>query len=538
MSESGQTLAVLRRTMQTMLRPTPILQTATDSDLHYRALQSRDARFDGQFFTGVTSTGVYCRPVCRVRTPKQENCRFFRLAAQAEQAGFRPCLRCRPELAPLASPSWADPAWSTQDASTLLARQAARLLDTPEAWPDAPARVDSLTRKLGISGRHLRRIFQAEWGVTPMQYLQTRRLLCAKQLLTDTDLSAHQVAALSGFSSVRRFNDAFVSHYQLQPTALRRKQTSKSPGTEADTCTTLRCTYRPPYAVDAMLQFFAQRAVPGLECVLPEQRVLRRTLRCTAGARTYMGWVQAQFLVDKHEVELRISEALTPMLPSVLARVRHWLDLDADAPRIEDALGAAFVDATGMRVPGTLDGFELAVRAILGQQVTVAAARTYAQRLVEHVGGYTQTPWPDLCRVFPDAHTLAQVAPESLGELGIVRQRQRAILTLAAEVASDRLHLHPGADVPSTMAALQALPGIGAWTAQYIAMRALHWPDAFPGGDVALQSALGVRDSAQPAHRAQSLSQVWRPWRSYAVMRLWAGKLRPVNPTPMQNPSL
>lgn len=493
---------------------------ASSDDAHYQALKSRDSRFDGQFFTGVTSTGVYCRPVCKVRTPRPENCRFFPLAAQAEQAGFRPCLRCRPELAPLTTAPWLDPAWSTQDASAILARQAVRLIETPDAWPDAPVSISTLCDKLGVTQRHLRRIFQTQWGVSPMEYLQTRRLLCAKQLLTDTSLPVHRIASLSGFSSVRRFNDAFVSHYRLQPSALRKGESSNG-------AISLRCAYRRPYDFDSLLHFFATRALQGMEEVDPAGRTLRRTLRVVHGAADCCGWVEVHFPENEPVVEVLVSESLTGALPLVLARVRHWLDLDADAARIEERLDPHFPGATGMRIPGTLDGFELSVRAILGQQVTVAAARTITQRLINALGQPLLVPYAGLTHVFPDAKTLALTAAETLGALGIVRQRQQAIAALARQVCDGKLHLHPGADVPTTLAALQSLPGIGPWTAQYIAMRALGWPDAFPGGDVALQSALGVRQASRPAQSANLLSQAWRPWRSYAVIRLWAGKMLP-----------
>ncbi len=510
--------------MPRLHQPVSATAAATSDDAHYLALQARDVRFDGHFFTGVTSTGVYCRPVCKVRTPRRENCRFFALAAQAENAGFRPCLRCRPELAPHASAGWSDPAWSTQDASAILARQAARLLDTPDAWPEDPPGVEALAARLGVSARHLRRIFQAQWGVAPLQYLQTRRLLTAKQLLTDTALPVNHIAALAGFSSVRRFNDAFVSHYRLQPTALRRE------GAPAQGLV-LRCSYRPPLDVNALLGFFHTRAVPGVEFVDLATRSMRRSLQIRIGKTIHAGWLLAQFPVDAPVVTLQVSDSLTPALPTVLARVRHWLDLDADPQAIDAHLGASFAGTAGMRVPGTLDGFELAVRAVLGQQVTVAAARTFAQRLVQQFGPAVASPWEDVTRAFPDATTLTEATPAALGALGIVKQRQGAILALARAVQDGVLALHPGADFSATITQLQALPGIGAWTAQYIAMRALGWPDAFPGGDVALQSALGVRGARQPAIAATALSEAWRPWRSYAVLRLWAGKLISPHPT-------
>ncbi|MCP5264292.1 MAG: DNA-3-methyladenine glycosylase 2 family protein [Rhodoferax sp.] len=485
-----------------------------DSDACYRALKTRDTRFDGRFFTGVTSTGIYCRPVCGVRTPRRENCRFFAHAALAETAGFRPCLRCRPELAP------GRPWWSIQDASAILAQQAAQLMDDPDTWLADHASVRRLAERLGVSDRHLRRIFEAQFGVAPIRYLQTRRLLAAKQLLADTDLPVHQVAIASGYASVRRFNDAFVAHYRLNPTQLRRAGTQPAGG-----AVRVRLGYRPPLDDAAMGQFFQRRQIAGLEQVdiAPDGKgfTLARTVRLSSGPTEYHGWLLARMEPSRNQVVLQVDDALRPVLPQLIRRVRQWFDLDADPHAIDQLLRADFPDGAGLRVPGTLDGFELAVRAILGQQVTVAAARTLAQRLVQAFGTPIVTPYPALDRLFPDAAALAAADPERLGAIGIVRQRQRAIQALALAVTSGDLTLRATDDVPATMARLRALPGIGDWTAQYIAMRALRWPDAFPAGDVALHTALGLRQHPHPARAAEARSQAWRPWRSYAVLRAW-----------------
>ncbi len=488
-------------------------------DACYLALKARDARFDGSFFTGVTSTGIYCRPVCRVRTPKRENCRFFGHAAQAESAGFRPCLRCRPELAPHALP------WSIQDASAILAQQAARLLDEPEAWGDTRPSIAQLARRLGVTDRHVRRIFEAQFGVSPIQYLQTRRLLTAKQLLADTDLTVTQIALLSGYASVRRFNAAFLAQYGLNPTQLRRAGAQRSaPGV------TVRLGYRPPYDVAAMLGFFGKRLLPGIEFVRAdgEGGVIGRTLSIESGGCLHRGWLSAQFDPERSQVLLRVGEALCEVLPLVIRRSRAAFDLDADPQGINKVLHASFPEGDGVRVPGALSGFELAVRAVLGQQITVAAARTLAQRLVERFGEPLATPFPELARLFPEPSVLARAGGDALGQLGIVKQRQAAILAIAQAVADKRLQLHGGAPLQSTLEQLQQLPGIGDWTAQYIAMRALRWPDAFPAGDVALQKALGVQRGTGGARAALAASQAWKPWRSYAVVRAWhSPPLRP-----------
>ena len=500
-------------------------ETPSEDDSCYLALKARDARFDGCFFTGITSTGIYCRPVCRVRTPKRENCRFFCLAAQAEQAGFRPCLRCRPELAPrqLAPGVSNHKPWSMQDASAILAGQAASLMDAPFVAGAPVLTVQRLALRLGISDRHLRRIFDTQFGVSPLQYLQTRRLLCAKQLLTDTSLGAARVAALSGFASVRRFNDAFASHYRLNPTQLRRAAAAR---VHADTHNGIlvRLAYRPPFDVGAMMQFFGTRQIPGLETVRPGAGGLHyaRTVALPNAGQTVTGWVSAGFDENRFRVELRVSESLGEVLPVVIARVRALLDLDADPLAVNRTLHADFPLGDGLRLPGTIDGFELAVRAVLGQQISVAAARTLATRLVERFGEPIVTPLAGLNRLFPSALALADASADALGALGIVRQRQAAIQSLARAVNDGFLCLEPGVDISATLTQLQSLPGIGDWTAQYIAMRALRWPDAFPAGDVALQKALGVQATPQPAKAALAASLAWKPWRSYAVIRAWA----------------
>jgi len=501
-----------------MNAPAPSRHISHSADACYAAMKARDARFDGCFFTGVTSTGIYCRPVCSVKAPRRENCRFFDLAAQAESAGFRPCLRCRPELAPHSV------LWSIQDASYILAHQAARLLDEPEGWSESSPSVEKLALKLGISDRHLRRIFDAQFGVSPIQYLQTRRLLTAKQLLADTRLSVTQIALMSGFASVRRFNAAFAAHYKLNPTQLRRaapQTTVSEPGI------TIRLGYRPPYDVEAMLGFMDKRSINTIESIATCAREYsaKRTFGIEVAGKKHTGWLQMRFDESRSQLVVTVSDSLLAVLPLVIRRVRAAFDLDADPLAINAVLHDDFPTGDGLRVPGALDGFELAVRAVLGQQVTVAAARTLAQRLVNHYGEPIATPWPELTRLFPSPGVLATSNGDELGQLGIVRQRQAAIVGLATAVTGG-LQLHSGADLPATLHALKALPGIGDWTAQYIAMRALRWPDAFPAGDVALHKALGVQGLKNPARLAEAASVAWKPWRSYAVIRTWSGAWR------------
>ena len=480
-----------------------------DADAAYQALTARDARFDGHLFVGVTSTRIYCRPICRVRLPLRKNCRFFETPAQAEAAAFRPCLKCRPEIAPGAGLPW-----TVMDASRTLARQAADGLDAQAASGESPGLV-LLAQRLGVSDRHLRRIFQAEHGVTPLQYLQTRRLLLAKQLLTDTRLPVSQVALASGFNSLRRFNAAFMASYRMSPRRLRGDAADDPPlGTDG---VTVKLGYRTPFDVAALLRFIAIRAIPGIEHV--DGRCVRRTLR--AGSVTAnAGWIEAEFIGDAPVVRLRFAPELAAASGRVLAAARRWLDLDA-VPHAIDAALAGLPGAPGLRLPGSLDAFELLVRAVLGQQVTVAGARTLARRLVEHFGAPAVTPWAGLSRTFPAPDVLAGAALESVAALGIIRSRAGAIIGIAQAWAELAPLLVARAAPQPLIERLCALRGIGPWTAHYIAMRALGWPDAFPPNDVAVLKAMKQLFGTASQREADAHAQAWQPWRAYAVLRLW-----------------
>lgn len=483
-----------------------------DPDAAYQALAARDARFDGRLFVGVTSTGVYCRPICRVRTPQRRHCRFFASAAQAEAAAFRPCLKCRPEIAP--GPGLP---WSVMDASRTLALQAAQALDAL-AGSDAAPPLAALAARLGVSDRHLRRIFAAEHGVTPLQYLQTRRLLLAKQLLTDTALPVAQVALASGFGSLRRFNASFAQHYRMSPSRLRGSAAGGArTAPSATDAVTVTLSYRTPYDHGTLLRFVAQRAIPGIEQV--DGLSIRRSLRAD-GVAAPAGWIEATFLPGQARVRLRFAAALAPASARVVALSRRWLDLDA-APAAIDAALAELPGEPGVRLPGSLDAFELAVRAVLGQQVTVAAARTLARRLVERFGTPLATPWADISRAFPAPGALAAASIERIAELGIVRTRAQALVALAQAWPGLAARLDRPDDPQALVDALTALPGIGDWTAHYIAMRAAGWPDAFPPGDVAVLKALRLRHGALTPRAALARAEAWRPWRAYAVLRLW-----------------
>ena len=499
-----------------------------DPDIAWKALAAHDARFDGRFFVGVTSTRIYCRPVCRVRTPRKENCRFYANAATAEQAGFRPCLRCRPELAP---------GLSLVDSSHVLAQHAARMIDHA-VRAGAAVRMPELAARLGVTERHLRRVFGEAHGVSPIDYLTTQRLLQAKQLLTDTGLPITEVALACGFESLRRFNAVFAEQVRLKPTELRKAAGAAGRGDAGggpDVGLRMRLGYRPPYDVDSMLAFWGQRALAGVEEVAG--RTIRRTWQAPPAARDdaerpagiepvpRAGWLEVEFLPDRSEVALRAGGALAAHAGQLVEATRHALDLDADPAHMAPVLAAlaerhpASAMTAGLRMPGSFDGFETAARIVLGQQVSTAAARTLTHRLVERFGRAVETPWPGLRRCFPDAATIAAATPESIGELGIVRQRVGALQALA-RAAAGGLPLHRGAPLAATLEALRALPGIGDWTAELLALRVLGWPDAFPATDIGLLKALGFAQ-AREAPQAIALAQDWRPWRSYAVIALW-----------------
>ncbi|MFT7773192.1 Ada metal-binding domain-containing protein [Roseateles sp.] len=476
-------------------------------DAAYAALQARDARFDGQLYVGVTSTGIYCRPVCRVRLPRRENCRFFSTAAQAEAERFRPCMKCRPELAPRPLP------WTTTDASRTLAAQAAAWLD---ACDDAEASVEQLAAHLGITSRHLRRIFQAEHGVSPLQYLQTRRLLLAKALLTDSTLPVQEVAYAAGFAGLRRFNAAFVEHYRLQPTALRRVGRE---GRGAGPAPRLRLAYREPYDVAGVLAFLAPRAVAGVEAV--DDAGVTRTLALTHAGRRHAGWLRVSF--DKaREVGVELSPALWPAAGTLLPLLRGWLDLDADPQAIAAAL-ANLQDGSavpGQRLPGCLDRFELAVRAVLGQQVTVAAARTLAGRFVERFGEPLADAPPGCDRLFPTPERIAAATRDDIASLGIIGRRADSLVALAQAWPALAFARREG--TPEAAAdELTQIPGIGPWTAGYMLMRGWSWPDSFPPGDVVLRKALSRDGPLLPPKAYLAAAERFRPFRSYAVLHLW-----------------
>jgi AraC family transcriptional regulator, regulatory protein of adaptative response / DNA-3-methyladenine glycosylase II len=475
-----------------------------DGDTCYRALTARDARFDGVFFVGVATTGIYCRPVCRARTPGRDRCAFYRTAAEAEHADFRACFRCRPELAPGQGPVDAVP--------RLCASAVARI----DAGFLNDASVDDLAAALGVSARHLRRAMIAELGVSPVELAQSSRLALAKQLLQDTALPLAEIAFASGFSSVRRFNAVFQERFDRPPSSLRRERGDALTPPDAPATLVLRLDYRPPLDWDALLAFLAARAMRGVELI--EGGVYRRTVR--AGAET--GWVAVRRDGARDALRAEVSLSLAGALMPLRARLRALFDLDAHPTAVAAHLGrdpdlaALVARRPGLRLPGAFDAFETALRTILGQQISVGAAAPLSNRLAERLGEPIATPFPGLDRLSPTAEAVARSTEAETAALGMPGARARAILALAQAFAGG-LRLDRSGDPEEAIARLVALPGVGDWTAQYLSMRALGWPDAFPASDLALRRALGDLDPRAATARAEA----WRPFRAYAVMHLW-----------------
>ena len=478
----------------------------------YQALRARDARFDGRFFVGVKTTGIYCRPVCPARTPRADSCVFVTTAAAAERAGFRPCLRCRPELAP------AHHAGVAALAPALFATIRARV-----AHGDS---VDQLAAHTGFSARQLRRLTVRAFGVTPVEIVQTERLLFAKKLLQETALPMMDVALGAGFGSLRRFNAAFLARYRMPPTALRRQSAARPqrPGLAEDVLT-LRLAYRPPLAWRELLVYLAGRALPGVESVTPgDTGGYARTL--SVGGRT--GWVGVRRASGHDSLEVRVPATLADVIWPILGRLRALLDLDANPLHIDEHLGADPLLAAsvrrhpGLRVPGAWDPLELAVRAVLGQQISVAGATTLAARLAARFGAPVATPHAALHHLAPTAATLAAAPLDDLAAIGLSRVKAQTLRDLAAAAARGELVFRPADRVEDVANSLRRIRGIGEWTAQYIAMRALRFPDAFPAGDLGLRKALAAPGGPPVAEAALlARSQRWQPWRAYAALHLW-----------------
>jgi AraC family transcriptional regulator of adaptative response / DNA-3-methyladenine glycosylase II len=471
-------------------------------DVYYRALTARDDCFDGVFFVGVKTTGIYCRPVCTAKTPGRQSCRFFASAALAEQAGYRPCLRCRPELAPGHAPI---------DHARTIVRVAAERIEAGALSNGGG--LEELAAGLGLGSRQLRRLMRRELGVSPIQLAQTNRLLLAKRLITESDLPMVQVALAAGFDSLRRFNATFRNHYRLAPSKLRR---SAMKGGAAD-CLRLVLSYRPPLDWAAILRFLQRRAIPGVECVTDV------AYHRTVGIGEHRGWLSVSPVADHNLLTVDLSTALTPVLPAILVRLRNLFDLDARPDIIaghlalDPRLSESVARHPGLRVPGAFDSFELGMRAILGQQVSVRAASTLAGRFARQFGEPIKTPLTCLNRLAPTAESLATAHRSTLAGLGLPLACAECLRNLARAIARREIDLEPRGDPDAIAAKLKKVAGIGPWTSEYIVMRALRWPDAFPTGDLGLLKAVRLKS----AQALETAAERWRPWRAYAAMLLW-----------------
>lgn len=493
--------------------------TDLDPLLCYRALQTHDARFDGRLFVAVTSTGIYCRPVCPARPPKFEHCRFYASAAAAHEAGFRPCLRCRPETAPELG------AWlgTSNTVSRGLSLIAAGELD------GEGASVDALAERLGVGERQLRRLFERHLGASPVAVAQTRRVLFAKQLIHDTRLPMAEIALAAGFGSVRRFNETFRALYQRPPSELRRKQSPALPeGSVAASGVTVRLRYRPPYDWAGILAHLKLRALDEIEWA--DATSYRRTLQEDGS----VGTVEVRHLPALQSLAVTIRCASLRALPRIVARVRRLFDVGTDVAAIGahlslDPLLAPLIRARpGLRVAGAWEPFELATRAVLGQQISVEAARRLAVRLARSCGSPvspSESGHSSLLRVFPSA---AEVARADLRDLGMPGARRQALVSLAQATLADPQLFEPRDSIEDTVRRLSAIRGVGDWTAHYIALRAVREPDAFPASDVGLLRAASVEGGVRPSPAALvARARSWRPFRAYAAQHLWAADAAP-----------
>ena len=484
--------------------------------MYHRALEARDRRFDGVFFVGISTTGIYCRPVCPSRQANPAHRRFFPSAAAAEAAGFRPCLRCRPELAP--GRAMVDSV--SRLVSAAVERIGAGALDGHS--------VASLAADLRVTERHLRRVLRQEMGVSPVELAQTHRLLFAKRLLADTTLTVSRIAFASGFQSLRRFNAMFHERYRMSPTSLRRvagvnpaeanrpsRRAAARPGDPDTDRISLTLPYREPFACEPLMALLGREAVPGVEVL--QGRRYARTVQMDGGC----GVVLAEFS-DPGAVRIDVSASLLPGLVLVLARLRRLFDLDAEPDVVDAHLAAGGLESLvrlrpGIRLPGVFDGFEFALFALLRDARSVATTTEIASRIVRELGEPVDSGIAGLDRLTPTPARVAAAGQGTLQALGVPGLKAEAAIAVADLVIRGELRLEPGTEVQRTRRALAGLDGVGEPLATLITMRALHWPDAFPARDTALQ----LRSGAPSAAGLRALAERWRPWRAYAAMQLW-----------------
>lgn len=491
-------------------------------DICYKAIKANDARFDGVFYLAVKTTGIYCRSICKVPPPKSENCTFYKSAAEAEVNGYRPCLRCRPELAP---------DYSEFEQGKELFKI---IIEYFEEHGYKPKIIGKCAEFIGISPRHLNRVFKKESGVSPKDYIMTKRLLMAKRLLTDTSLSITEIGSMSGFGSSSRFNEALKKHYNLTPRDIRKEKHNKG----KQESISIHLFYRPPYDWDYIMKFFSVRTIPGVEWVSSEG-YYRRALRIKDGEKVHTGWIEVKPIKNKNNVDLKISRSLAKAVVQIIALVRKVFDLDVLPEKLPPVL------PEGLRMPGCFNSFEMATRAVLGQQITVKAATTISGRLAKSLGSEIITPWKEINRLFPEPSVLTELgedAYERLGKLGVIRSRTTSIQGLAKSIDSGQLTFTEDIDVFKDK--LTSIKGIGQWTAEYLSIRGMSWPDAFPVTDIAIKKnilPLLNDDQGIPLLERTELSKYklnklyeklavaysekYRPWRSYFTLALWRGDL-------------
>ncbi len=490
-------------------------------DMCYQIIQAKDARFDGVFYTAVKTTGVYCRPVCKVPAPKKENCQFFDTAVQAEIAGFRPCLRCRPEMAP---------EYSEFEQSDLLIRH---ILMYFEEQNYCPGLIQKSATHFGVSARHVHRLFHMVLGISPLQYIMTKRLLNGKRLLQDTLLSVTEIAGLIGFGSANRFYQTLKKKYGLTPKDIRCIRSDN----KIKDWIKVKLSYRPPYRWRQMMDFFRTRAIPKVEWV-DEYGVYRRTLQIVEDGHLYGGCIEVQPIEEENAVVVKISSSLEKGILQVIRKVRRTFDLDAFPQVLPDSIDQ------GTRLPGCFDGFEMALRAILGQQITVKAATTLAGRVAQQFGTAAETPWFELNCFFPGPGEFVnsdEPIENALGALGVIEAKSKTIKSLAESVLNKELSFEELVEADKFIKKIMKIKGIGIWTAQYVAMRSLSWPDIFLVSDLGIKQtlmkqlkdengyALTDNHSGISSYKlnkkyeieAANFAEAYKPWRSYLTMAIW-----------------
>ncbi|WP_409200439.1 DNA-3-methyladenine glycosylase 2 family protein [Methanobrevibacter sp. DSM 116169] len=472
----------------------------------YEAFKSKDPRFDGCFFVGIKTTGIYCRSICRAKLPKIENCTFYKTAAEAEKDGYRPCLLCKPENAP---------GILIRNSLENLANEARNLI---EKNYEKKLTIKAIAEELGCSDRHLRRAFANEYNISPIQYLQTCRLLLAKKLLVSTDLPVFEIAKSSGFGSLRRFNDVFKKQYNLSPSNLRKENIVKNKNIE------LAISYRPPYCWDEILNFLKNRAIEGVELVKNNTYMRTVQIKNKKGEYVY-GWIKVKNNFKKNNLAITISESLLSVIPQILFQLKKLFDTESDPYTIYDTLSSMNkinpnFCKLGIRLPGCFDIFEMITRAVIGQQISVKAANTIISRIVIAYGTTIETNSKELTHVFPSSDKiLSLIGPieNHFGPLGVTSARANTIYELANLINKKEINFDSCNNIEEKIKKLMKIKGIGSWTAKYIAMRAVGWTDSFLETDIGIKKAL--KDYSEK--EILKMSEKWSPWRSYATINLW-----------------